>query len=112
MDAAPTPDDDAGSGEGAGRGAGDGRDPVSRELTDAERELLAFERRWWRYPGAKEQAIRETFGISATRYYQLLGEVIDLPGALAHDPMLVKRLRRLREMRRRARAARRTGFRQ
>ncbi|GAA2913657.1 DUF3263 domain-containing protein [Streptosporangium fragile] len=88
-----------------------GREPASRALTDRERELLAFERRWWRYAGAKEQAIRETFGISATRYYQLLSEVIDLPEALAHDPMLVKRLRRLRETRRRDRAARKMGLR-
>lgn len=99
MDTAPT------SGDGAGR------EPVARPLTDRERELLAFERRWWHYPGAKEQAVREAFDISATRYYQLLAELIDRPEALAHDPMLIKRLRRLRETRRRARAARRMGLR-
>jgi hypothetical protein len=98
MDTAPIPGDSAAQG------------PTSRALTDDERELLAFERRWWRYAGAKEQAIREVFDVSATRYYQLLGELIDLPQALAHDPMLVKRLRRLRETRRRARAARRLGL--
>ena len=86
-------------------------EPVSRDLTDRERELLAFERQWWRYAGAKEQAVREAFDISATRYYQLLSELIDLPAALAHDPMLVKRLRRLRETRRRDRAARKMGLR-
>ncbi|MEU4541263.1 DUF3263 domain-containing protein [Streptosporangium sp. NPDC023825] len=86
-------------------------EPVSRALTDRERELLAFERQWWRYAGAKEQAVREAFDISATRYYQLLSELIDLPAALAHDPMLVKRLRRLRETRRRDRAARKMGLR-
>ncbi|MFF3443108.1 DUF3263 domain-containing protein [Streptosporangium sp. NPDC002721] len=86
-------------------------EPVSRDLTDRERELLAFERQWWRYAGAKEQAVREAFDISATRYYQLLSELIDLPAALAHDPMLVKRLRRLREARRRDRAARKMGLR-
>jgi hypothetical protein len=98
MDTAPIPGDSA------------AQEPASRALTDEERELLAFERQWWRYAGAKEQAIREVFDISATRYYQLLGELIDLPQALAHDPMLVKRLRRLRETRRRARAARRLGL--
>jgi hypothetical protein len=86
-------------------------EPTLRALTDRERELLAFERQWWHYAGAKEQAIREVFDVSATRYYQLLGELIDLPQALAHDPMLVKRLRRLRETRRRDRAARRLGLR-
>ncbi|MGJ6963569.1 DUF3263 domain-containing protein [Streptosporangium sp. G11] len=86
-------------------------EPAQRVLTDRERELLAFERQWWRYAGAKEQAVREAFDISATRYYQLLSELIDLPAALAHDPMLVKRLRRLRETRRRDRAARKMGLR-
>jgi hypothetical protein len=81
------------------------------ELTGRERELLAFERQWWRYAGAKEQAIRETFDISATRYYQLLGQLVDRAEALAHDPMTVKRLRRLRAVRQRERAARRLGMR-
>lgn len=77
----------------------------------ADRELLDFERQWWRHAGAKEQAIRDTFGLSATRYYQLLAQLIDRPEALEHDPMLVKRLRRLREDRRRRRTARRRGVR-
>ena len=79
-------------------------------LSSREQEMLAFERQWWRYAGAKEQAIREQFGISATRYYQALNNVIDRPEALATDPMLVKRLRRLRSSRQRARAARRLGI--
>ncbi|GAA3157561.1 hypothetical protein GCM10010466_55450 [Planomonospora alba] len=99
MDTAPIPGDSA------------ARKPVARALTDREKELLAFERQWWRYAGAKEQAIRETFDLSATRYYQLLSELIERPEALAHDPMLVKRLRRLRDGRRRDRAARRLGLR-
>jgi hypothetical protein len=78
-------------------------------LSSREREMLAFERQWWRYAGAKEQAIREQFGSSATRYYQDLNNLIDRPEALAADPMLVKRLRRLRSGRQRARAARRLG---
>jgi hypothetical protein len=69
--------------------------------------ILAFERRWWRYPGAKEQAIQDVFGFPATRYYQLLNELIDRPEALAFDPILVKRLRRQRAERRRLRSARR-----
>ena len=80
------------------------------ELTETEVKMLAFERQWWKYAGAKEQAIREEFGVSATRYYQLQNALIDKPAALAHDPMLVRRLRRLRSARARARSARRLGF--
>jgi hypothetical protein len=79
------------------------------ELSERDRQILAFERQWWRYAGAKEQAIRELFGMSATRYYQVLNALLDRPEALAADPMLVKRLRRLRGARQRARAARRLG---
>ena len=79
------------------------------ELCERDRELLAFERNWWRHAGAKEQSIRERFGMSATRYYQLLNVLLDRPEALVADPMLVKRLRRLRSSRQKARAARRGG---
>jgi hypothetical protein len=80
------------------------------DLTDREREILAFERQWWRYAGAKEQAVRDMFDMSATRYYQVLNALIDRPDALAFDPMLVKRLRRMRAARTRARSARRLGI--
>jgi hypothetical protein len=75
-------------------------------LTDRDRSILAFERRWFTHAGAKEQAIRAEFGLSAARYYQLLGVVIDSPCALAHDPMLVKRLQRMRAVRAQARERR------
>ena len=79
-------------------------------LSDKEREILAFERQWWKYAGAKEQAIKDLFDLSATRYYQVLNALIDRPEALVHDPMLVKRLRRLRTTRQRTRSARRLGM--
>ncbi|WP_062990230.1 DUF3263 domain-containing protein [Nocardia anaemiae] len=79
-------------------------------LSRREHDILAFERQWWKYAGAKEEAIRELFGMSPTRYYQVLNAVVDRPEALAADPMLVKRLRRLRASRQKARAARRLGF--
>lgn len=79
-------------------------------LTERELQILEFERQWWRYAGAKEQAIRELFECSATRYYQLLNALIDNPAALQADPMLVKRLRRMRSARQRARSARRLGL--
>ena len=79
------------------------------ELTAREREVLAFERQWWKYAGAKDQAIREIFGISPTRYYQLVNDLIEKNEALAADPLLVKRLRRLRTGRVRSRGARKLG---
>ena len=79
-------------------------------LSDRDRQILAFERQWWKYAGAKEQAIRELFDMSATRYYQVLNALIDTPAALSADPMLVKRLRRLRASRQRQRSARRLGI--
>jgi len=79
-------------------------------LSRRDREVLAFERQWWRYAGAKEQAIRELFDMSSTRYYQVLNTLIDTPAAMAVDPLLVKRLRRLRASRQRQRSARRLGI--
>ncbi|MEU4549718.1 DUF3263 domain-containing protein [Nonomuraea dietziae] len=87
------------------------QEPPRKPLSERELQLLAFERQWWRHAGAKEHAIRDTFGFSATRYYQLLGDLIDRPEAMEHDPMLVKRLRRLRASRQKERAARRMGMR-
>ena len=79
------------------------------QLSERDEQVLAFERQWWKYAGAKESAIRELFDMSATRYYQVLNALIDDPAALAHDPMLIKRLRRMRSSRQRARTARRLG---
>jgi hypothetical protein len=79
------------------------------ELSERDLRILEFERQWWKYAGAKEQAMREKFDMSATRYYQALNALIDRPEALVADPMLVKRLRRLRAARQRARSARRLG---
>lgn len=76
-------------------------DPMA--LTDRDRAILDFERIWWTEAGPKDTAIRERFELSGTRYYQLLTELLDDPAALEHDPLLVRRLRRVRERRRRAR---------
>lgn len=82
------------------------QDPAAEpyELTDRDRKMLAFEGQWWHYTGAKEDAIRRDFDMSATRYYQILNALIDRPDALVAEPMIVKRLRRLRAERRRRRA--------
>lgn len=83
---------------------------VPGDLSDRDRAILEFERQWWKYAGAKETAVREQFDMSATRYYQVLNALIDRPEALASDPLLVRRLRRLRSQRQRQRSARRLGF--
>nr|WP_246451353.1 DUF3263 domain-containing protein [Allostreptomyces psammosilenae] len=99
-EAEPTKPEDAyswpGDGPGAGRPGGDG-------LGAVERAVLEFERGWWRRPGAKDQAIRERLELSPTRYYQLLNGLLDRPEALREYPVVVGRLRRLREERRRRR---------
>src|SRR3954462_13497948 len=79
-------------------------------LGDRDPEILEFERQWWKYAGAKETAVREKFDMSSTRYYQVLNALIDRPYGLEADPLLVRRLRRLRAARQRQRSARRLGF--
>ena len=117
----PHPDSPA-PGAAAAPGAADIRVPAPREhssvsesppvaaaaaesaaLSDREAEILAFEKQWWKHAGAKEQAIRDTFGLSATRYYQLLNALLDNPAAMAREPVVVARLRRLRSTRARTR---------
>ncbi len=70
------------------------------ELGARERAVLAMERRGFAGPGAKERAIREQLGLAPVRYYQLLNALLDDPRALAHDPVTVNRLRRIRAGRR------------
>lgn len=76
------------------------------QLQPQLREILDLERGWSLLGRSKARAIRQGLGISPTRYHQLLVRAIDLPEALAYDPILVGRLRRLRDARRRARRPR------
>ncbi|WP_062136240.1 DUF3263 domain-containing protein [Demequina aestuarii] len=80
--------------------------PVVGELSERDAEILRFERKWWKFAGAKEDAIRDMFSMTSTQYYQVLGALIDDQAALEFDPMLVKRLRRMRSARQRGRATR------
>ena len=107
--AGPEPDAPTGSGTQTPVTAGAAVTDVAMSLPAREREMLAFERQWWRYAGAKEAAIRERFGMSATRYYQVLNALVDRPEALAADPLLVRRLRRMRAARQRQRSGRVLG---
>lgn len=81
--------------------------PAMQQLTDTETAVLDFERSWWKFAGAKESAIHDAFGWSPTRHYQVVNTLIDRPEALAYDPMLVRRLLRLRAQRAANRAAQR-----
>ena len=72
-------------------------------LTEQEMAVLDLERSWWQLPGSKERAIRERLDLSATRYYRLLASIVETPEALAHDPLVVMRVRRRRERSRRMR---------
>jgi hypothetical protein len=81
------------------------------DLDQRSKEVLDFEREAWKLSVTKERAIRQRFGFSPSRYHQVLHRVIDRPEALVYDPMLVRRLRRLREVRRRARTASGLGLR-
>ncbi|MBK5223417.1 MAG: DUF3263 domain-containing protein [Acidimicrobiia bacterium] len=78
-------------------------------LTERDRAILDFERSWWSESGPKELAIHDRFELSTNRYYEILGELLDSPEALAHDPLVVRRLRRLRDRRRRERTEGRTA---
>ncbi len=86
--------------------AGAPLDPPSTALSELDLQLLVFERDWANRVGAKEAAILTEFGLPAARYYQMLYALIDSPAALRHDPLLVRRLQRLRDARTRSRAAR------
>jgi hypothetical protein len=96
--------------DGTAEARAEGDSGTDTGLSRRDRDILAFERQWWQYAGLKEQAIKEMFDLSPTRYYQVLNNVIDNPAALAEDPLLVRRLRRLRSTRQKTRSARRLGF--
>lgn len=82
---------------------------VSR-LSEGDAAVLAFERKWFAKRGSKEASIRDTFGLSPTRYFQVLNALLDDPEAMMHDPQVVSRLRRLRASRQLARHPRRNVF--
>jgi hypothetical protein len=91
-------------------GPDDQTPPRVEPLSERDHEILELEKMWFKYAGAKEQAIRDRFDMTTTRYYQVLNALVDTESALAAEPVLVKRLRRLREQRQRSRSARRLGL--
>lgn len=81
----------------------------SGDLTARERGVMAFERQWWKASGEKERAVRELFDMSLTHYGRLLDALVDKPAAVRADPMLIKRLSRVRKNRQHAGSARQWG---
>ena len=84
--------------------------PATSGLSELEVKMLEFERSWWRHAGVKESSIKELFNLTPPAYYQLLNNLIDREEALMAEPILVKRLRRLRESRTEARSSSKLGF--
>lgn len=80
-------------------------DPVTTSLSARDKAILDFERSWWSDGGVKEAIIAERFELSTARYYEILGEILEQPAAMDHDPLLVRRLRRLRDARQKTRTA-------
>jgi hypothetical protein len=85
-------------------------DPASAGLSEFEVKMLEFERSWWRHAGVKESSIKELFNLTPPAYYQLLNNLIDREAAVLAEPILVKRLRRLRDSRTQARSSSKLGF--
>ena len=77
--------------------------PEPIEMSERDKALLDFEGSWWSLDDEKETLIRARFGCSLDEYYQELNRLLERPAALEHDPMVVRRLLRLRDRRRRAR---------
>ena len=85
-------------------------DPANAGLSEFEVKMLEFERSWWRHAGVKESSIKELFNLTPPAYYQLLNNLIDREAAVMAEPILVKRLRRLRDSRTQARSSSKLGF--
>jgi hypothetical protein len=77
--------------------------PENAPLTSVEIEILEFERSWWAGDTPKHEGIVDRFSLTSAEYYQQLNMLIDRDVALEHDPMLVRRLRRMRDRRRQER---------
>ena len=84
--------------------------PATAGLSEFEVKMLEFERSWWRHAGVKESSIKELFNLTPPAYYQLLNNLIDREAAVMAEPILVNRLRRLRDARTQARSSSKLGF--
>jgi hypothetical protein len=72
-------------------------------LTERHLAILEFERTWWTLDEEKDLLIRARFACAPDAYYEELNRVLDDPEAMAADPLVVRRLVRLKDRRHRAR---------
>jgi hypothetical protein len=71
------------------------------DLTDRQRDVLDFERTWWQFDQSRDELIRARFGCAPDEYDAELEDVLEHPGAMRHDPLVVRRFQRRRLRRRR-----------
>ena len=72
-------------------------------ISERHQAMLEFERTWWNHDEPKDVLIRARFQCSADDYYAELNDLVAQPGAMEHDPLVVRRLQRHRLRRRRER---------
>lgn len=68
-------------------------------LSEFEAKALEFERGWWQYGATRDLAIRHAMGMNSVRYHLLLTRMLDQEHVWRADPVLVDRLRKLRDER-------------
>lgn len=72
-------------------------------ITERQQAMLEFERTFWTFDDPKETLVRARFQCSIDEYHAELNDLLEQPEALAHDPLVVRRLQRQRVRRRRER---------
>ena len=79
------------------------------KLSQRDRAILDFEQSWWESAIPRDQAVREQFQLTEAEYAEVLNHLIASEAAILAEPLLVRRLRRLRDRRRQEHIARRTA---
>lgn len=74
-------------------------------LTVRDHMTLHLASATYRFPGARETDVHEQLGMTPVVFWRHVNRLLDRPDALAAYPRECRRLQRLRDARRRARAA-------
>ncbi|MFT4864715.1 MAG: hypothetical protein ACI9CV_001293 [Ilumatobacter sp.] len=72
-------------------------------LSERHAAMLDFERSWWTNDDPRDQVVRARFQCSPEEYDAEIAVVLENPDAAEHDPLVVRRLKRLRLRARKAR---------
>jgi hypothetical protein len=80
-----------------------------QQLSQRDRAILDFEQSWWESATPRDQAVREQFQLTESEYAEVLNQLIASEAALLAEPLLIRRLRRLRDRRRQQHIDRRTA---